>query len=56
MCFDNCKIYFTKNFIPKDFGDFIKKEKYPSGGVTSARIQPFRKKIIPTLVVLMERE
>ena len=57
MCFINCFNYFLNKDYTDEFRDFIRSEKYRSGVMTCARIQPFCKKNkISTLVVLIERE
>ena len=56
MCFIKCIVYFTNKDCTEEFRDFIRNEKCWSGVMTSARIQPVCKKIISTLVALMERE
>ena len=55
MCFIKCIKYFTKMDFT-EFRDLIGNEKYWSGVMTSARIQPFCKNMISTLVALRERE
>ena len=44
MCFIKCINYFTKKDYTEEFLTFIKTEKYRSGVMTTARIQPFCKK------------
>ena len=44
MCFIRCINYFTKKDHTEKFQDFIIKEKYRSGVLTSAGIQPRCKK------------
>ena len=56
MCFIKCNKYFTKMDFTQEFRDCIRKEKYRSGEMTSARIQPPVENIISTLVFLMERD
>ena len=52
-CFIKCIKYFTNKGYREKFLTFIRTEKYRSGVMTSARIQPFCKKNLSTLVVLM---
>ena len=56
MCFIKCINYFTKKDYTEDFLTFIRTEKYRSGVMTTARIQPFCKNIISTLVILTVRK
>ena len=55
--FGMCFIRFFKCSTVKDyteeFRDFIRKEKYRSGVITSARVRPFLENIIATLVILI---
>ena len=44
MCFIKCINYFTEKDYTDDFLTFIRTEKYRSGVMTTARIQPFCKK------------
>ena len=44
ICFIKCNIYFTDKEYTEEFQDFFKNEKYRSGGMTSARFQPFCRK------------
>ena len=44
MCFIKCINYFTKKDYTEEFLTFIRTEKYRSGVMTTARIQPFCKK------------
>ena len=44
MCFIKCISYFTKKDYTEEFLTFIRTEKYRSGVMTTARIQPFCKK------------
>ena len=44
MCFIECINYFTKKDYTEDFLTFIRTEKYRSGVMTTARIQPLCKK------------
>ena len=43
-CFTKCKKYFKKKDYTEEFLTFIRTEKYRSGVMTSARIQPFCRK------------
>ena len=43
-CFIKCIKYFTKKDYTEEFLTFIRTEKYRSGVMTSARIQPFCRK------------
>ena len=44
MCFIKCVTYYTKNYYTEDFLTLIRTQKYRSGVLTSARIQPFCRK------------
>ena len=44
MCFVICINYFTHKDYTEEFRHFIGNEKYRSGVITSARIQPFCRK------------
>ena len=44
MCFIKCINHFTKKEYTEEFVTFIRSEKYRSGVMTSARIQPFCRK------------
>ena len=56
MCSIKCINYFTKQDYTEEFRVFIRNEKYRSGVKTSARIEPFCKNMISTLVVLMKQD
>ena len=43
-CFIKCIKYFTQKDYTEEFSTFIRSEKYRSGVMTSARIQPFCRK------------
>ena len=45
MCFKKCKNYLTNKDYTEEFLAFIRSKKYRSGVMTSARIQPFCKKL-----------
>ena len=44
MCFINCVKYFTDKDYTEEILTFIRNEKYRSGVMTSARLQPFCEK------------
>ena len=44
MCFIKRLNFFTKKDYTEEFRDFFRDDKYRPGVMTSAKIQPFRKK------------